>query len=51
MLSTMLIVNTDKRKLIILGSNVQLKKLYSHLPVRIFSKLMHPSVVVKDLGV
>ena len=35
---------------IIFGSHAQLKKLDSHLPVRIFGKLMHPSVV-KNLGV
>ena len=26
-------------------------KLYSHLPVRIFDKLLHPTAVVKNLGV
>ena len=44
-------LNPDKMKFIIFGSHVQLKKLDSCLPVRIFVKFMHPSVVVKNLDI
>ena len=44
-------LNPEKKQFIIFGSHVQLKKLDSHLPVSIFSKLLHPSAVVKNLGV
>ena len=36
---------------IIFGSQAQLKKLDPYLPVRIFGNFMHPTVVVKNLGV
>ena len=44
-------IKPQKTKFIIFGSHAQLKKLDSHFPVRIFGKPMHPSVVVKNLGV
>ena len=44
-------LNPGKLEFIIFGSNAQLKKLDSYLPVRIFHKLLHPSAVVKNLGV
>ena len=50
MLSSMLKLNPEKTDFIIFGSHAQLKKLDSHLPVRIFGKLLHPSAVVKNLG-
>ena len=49
MLSSMLKLNPEKTEFIIFGT--QLKKLGSHLPVRIFGKVLHPSAVVKNLGV
>ena len=51
MLSSMLYLNLDKIEFVIFESHAQLKKLDSDLPVRIFGKPMHPSVVVKNLGV
>ena len=51
MSSSMLKLNPEKTKFIIFGSHAQLKKLDSYLPVRIFGKLLHPSAVVKNLGV
>ena len=51
MLSSMLKLNPEKTEFIIFGSHAQLTKLDSHLPVRIFGKLLHPSAVVKNLGV
>ena len=51
MSSSMLKLNPDKTEFIIFGSHAQLKKLDSHLPVRIFGKLLHPSAVVKNVGV
>ena len=51
MSSSMLKLNPEKSEFIIFGSDAQLKKLDSHLPVRIFGKLLHPSAVVKNLGV
>ena len=47
----MLKLNPEKTVFIIFGSHAQLKKLDSYLPVRIFGKLLHPSAVVKNLGV
>ena len=47
----MLKLNPDKTEFIIFGSHAQLKKLYPYLPVRIFGNFMHPTVVVKNLGV
>ena len=49
--SSMLKFNPEKMEFIIFGSHGKLKKLYSHLHVRRFGKLMHPSVVVKNLCV
>ena len=51
MLSSRLKLNPDKTEFIISGSHALLKKLDSHLPVRIFGNFMHPAVVIKDLGV
>ena len=51
MSSSMLKLNPEKTEFIIFGSHAQLKKLDSHLPVRIFGKFLHPSAVVKNLGV
>ena len=51
MSSSMLKLNPEKTEFIIFGSHAQLKKLDSYLPVRIFGKLLHPSAVVKNLGV
>ena len=51
MSSSMLTLNPEKTEFITFGSHAQLKKLDSHLPVRIFGKLLHPSAVVKNLGV
>ena len=51
MSSSMLKLNSQKTVFIIFGSHAQLKKLASHLPVRIFGKLLHPSAVDKNLGV
>ena len=51
MLLSMLKLNPEKTELIIFGSHVQLRKLDSFLPVRIFGKLLHPSAVVKNLGI
>ena len=51
MSSSMLKLNPEKTEVIIFGSHAQLKKLDSHLFVRIFGKLLHPSAVVKNLGV
>ena len=51
MLSSMLKLIPEKTEFFIFGSHAPLKKLDSHLPVRIFGELMHPSVVVKNLGV
>ena len=51
MSSTMLKLHPQKTEFIIFGSHAQLKKIDSHLPVRIFGKLLHPSAVVKNLGV
>ena len=51
MSSSMLILNPEKTEFIIFGSHARLKKLDSHLPVRIFGKFLHPSAVVKNLGV
>ena len=44
-------LNADKKEFIIYGSRAQLKKLDSHLPVRIFGNFMHPAVVGKILGI
>ena len=44
-------LNTDKTEFIIFRSHAQLKKLDSLLPVRIFGNFVHPTVVVKNLGV
>ena len=49
--SSMLKLNSEKTEFIIFGSHAQLKNFDSHLPVRIFGKLLHPSAVVKNLGV
>ena len=51
MLSSMLKLNPEKAQFIIYGSHAQIKKLDSHLPVMVFVKLLHPSAVVKNLGV
>ena len=51
MSSSMLRLNTEKTEFIIFGSHAQLKKLHSYLPVRIFGEFLHPSAVVKNLGV
>ena len=51
MSSNMLKVNRDNTEFIISGSHAQLKKLDSHLPVRILSNSMHPAVVIKHLSV
>ena len=47
----MLKLNPPKTEFIIFGSHTQLKKADFHLPVRIFGKFLHPSAVVKNLGV
>ena len=39
----------EKTEFIIFGSHAQLKELDSHLPVRIYGKLLHPSAVVKSV--
>ena len=44
-------LNPEKTVFIIFGSHAQLKKLDSHLPVIIFGELLHPSAVVKNIGV
>ena len=49
--SSMLKLNPEKTDFITFGSHAQLKKLNSYLPVRIFGTLLHPSAVVKNLGV
>ena len=41
----------DKTEFVIFGSHTQLKKLDSHLSVRIIGNFMHPPVVVKNLDV
>ena len=51
MSTSMLKLNPEKTEFIIFGSHVPLKELDSYLPVRIFGKLLHPSAVVKNLGV
>ena len=51
MSSSMPKLNPQKSEFIRFGSHAQLKKLGSHLPVMIFGKLLHPSAVVKNLGV
>ena len=51
MSSSMLKLNSEKSEFIILESHVQLKKFDSHFSVGIFGKLLHPSAVVKSLGV
>ena len=45
LMSSTLKLNPEKMEFIIFGSHAQLKKLDFHLSVKIFSKLMHPSVV------
>ena len=47
----MLNLKPDKMKFTIFGSHPQLKKLDSHLPVRIFGNLIHPVVFVDNLSV
>ena len=51
MSSSMLKLNPEKTEFIIFGSHAQLKKLDSYFLVRIFDILLHPSAVVKNLGV
>ena len=51
MSSSMLKLSPDKTEFIIFRSHAQLKKLDPYLPVRIFGNFMHPTVVVKNLGV
>ena len=51
MSSSMLKLNPDKMESIIFGSHAQPKKLDFYLPVRIFGKLLHLSVLVKNLDV
>ena len=51
MLLSMFKLNPDKTKFIIFGSRAQLMKLESHLLIKIFGNFMHPTVVVKNLGV
>ena len=50
-MSSSMLKPPQKTEFIIFGSHAQLKKLDSDLPVRIFGKLLHPSAVVKNLGV
>ena len=49
--SSMLKLNSDKLEFIIFVCHAQLKKKAPYLPVRIFDNLMHPVVLVKNLGV
>ena len=51
MSSSMLKLNPEKTQFIIFGSHAQVKKLDLHLPVMVFVKLLHPSAVVKNLGI
>ena len=51
MLSSICKLNPEKTEFILFVSHAQLKKLDSYFPVRIFGKLVHPSAVVKILGV
>ena len=51
MSSSMLKLNPDKTEFIIFGSHAHLKKFDPYLPVRIFGNFMHPTVVLKKLGV
>ena len=51
MSSCMLKLNPEKTEFIIFGSHAHLRKVDSYLPVGIFGKLLHPSAVVKNLGV
>ena len=43
-MSSMFKLNPDKMEFTIFGSHSQLRKLDSHLPVRIFGNFMHPAV-------
>ena len=49
--SSMFKLNPDKTGFIIFTCHAQLKKLYSHLPLRIVCNFIHPAVVVNNLGV
>ena len=51
MSSNIVKLNPEKTEFIIFGYHAQIKKLDSYLPVRIFGKFLHPSAVVKNLGV
>ena len=51
MSSSMLKLDPEKTEFIIFASHAHLKKLDSHLPVRIFGKLLYPSAVIKKLCV
>ena len=51
MSSSMLKLNPNKVEFITIGYPVQLKKLDSHLPVRIFGNFIHAAVLVESLGV
>ena len=44
-------LDPDKTEFIIFGAHAQVKILDPHFPVRIFCNSMHPTVVVKNLGV
>ena len=46
---SMLILNPDKTEFIIFGSHAQLKKMDSHLCVKIFGNYMHPAVCAVDV--
>ena len=51
MLSSMLKLNPDKTEFIFFGFHAHLKKFNYCLPIKIFCNVMHPAVVVKNLGV